>query len=62
MLYSHSTGYPFPTAPPVDPFAKMTVEKRRDASGQSEIKIQVPLHLQVLTDGTQEFDRCSIFI
>uniref|UniRef100_A0A8C9G1L8 Ferric chelate reductase 1 like n=1 Tax=Pavo cristatus TaxID=9049 RepID=A0A8C9G1L8_PAVCR len=26
MLYSHSTGYPFPTAPPVDPFAKIRVD------------------------------------
>lgn len=40
----------------------MTVEKRRDASGQSEIKTQVPLHLQMLSDCIQEFDQCSVFI
>lgn len=40
----------------------MTVEKQRDASGQSLIKMQVPLHLQMLTDCIQEFDQCSIFI
>ncbi|NWQ94540.1 FRS1L protein, partial [Burhinus bistriatus] len=26
MIYSHYTGYPFPTAPPVDPFAKIRVD------------------------------------
>uniref|UniRef100_A0A2K5JLM9 DOMON domain-containing protein n=2 Tax=Cercopithecidae TaxID=9527 RepID=A0A2K5JLM9_COLAP len=26
LLYSHCPGYPFPTAPPVDPFAKIKVD------------------------------------
>lgn len=26
IIYSRRTGYPFPTAPPVDPFAKIKVD------------------------------------
>ena len=26
IVYSHRLGYPFPTAPPVDPFAKIKVD------------------------------------
>lgn len=38
------------------------MEKPRDASGQSEIRVQIPLCLQMPTDCIGDFGKYSMFI